>query len=139
MKKRKFTDILCAIIFMAYLVLMVYISIHGFAKGDLDKIAQPFDSDGNPCGEGDFGDYHYLYINDPTSTDFSDNTVCVKKCPKSDTSTVDCKPNTDITDCSKINVYESYGFLSRICIPSAEELLENVRDNINLDYGEESV
>ena len=39
MKKRKFTDIICAIIFISYLVFMIYVSIHGFAKGDLNKIA----------------------------------------------------------------------------------------------------
>lgn len=39
MKDRRFTDIICAIIFIGYIVLMFYMSIYGFAKGDLDKIA----------------------------------------------------------------------------------------------------
>lgn len=39
LKRRKFTDIICAIIFIAYIVFMFYMAIYGWSKGDLDKIA----------------------------------------------------------------------------------------------------
>ncbi len=36
---RKFTDILCAILFFAFLIFMGVISIIGYSQGDLDNIA----------------------------------------------------------------------------------------------------
>ena len=43
--------------------------------------------------------------------------VCVKECPKTDTDKIECIPNTDITSCDDLNVYATYGFADRICVP----------------------
>lgn len=49
---------------------MFYMAIYGWSKGDLGKIAQPIDSSKNKCGQGDYEDFKYLYINDPIDDKF---------------------------------------------------------------------
>ena len=96
-KDRSCTDLLCAIIFIAFLCCSIAASVYGFATGDISNIAQPFDSDGLACGRGEAKNFPYLYFNKPLSTDYVKETVCVKACPREDTETVDCKANTDVT------------------------------------------
>jgi len=76
------------IIFAAFLLLMVIISIIGFQKGDPYKIVTPFDASGNICGESvDFEDYPYLYWPEAISEasgldpDAYQKTICIKECP----------------------------------------------------------
>ena len=93
LKRRKFTDIICAVIFLAYIVFMFYMAIYGWSQGDLDKVAQPIDSSKNECGKGDFSDFRYLYIKDPASAKFMENTVCIVECPRESDDVIVCKPN----------------------------------------------
>ncbi len=94
--KRKFTDVICGIAFVAFLLLMAYMSIWGYAKGDLDNIAVPFDSSGNACGRGDRKDFPHLFVS-LVNDEFSiDKSVCIKECPKKDSDTVECVPNDDL-------------------------------------------
>ncbi len=69
----------------------------------------------------------------------SDRTVCIKECPRSPSDEIECRPNTDIINCNDLNVYDSYGFVSRICIPSASELTEKVKSEVHIDYVNESI
>lgn len=133
-KTRKFTDILCALLFLASLILLTIIAIHGYTKGDLNNIAQPFDSSSNKCGEGKFSSHKHLYINNPTQILNTSFSVCVKKCPKSEDDLINCIPNKFITNCNQLKIYKSYGFMGRICIPSAKELMRNVKDKVNVSY-----
>jgi len=89
---RSCTDVFMCIIFSAFLLLMVVISIVGFQNGDPYKIVTPFDSDANICGESEgFEDYPYLFwpefLSNAASadTDAYKTTVCVNICPKYDT------------------------------------------------------
>ena len=56
-RERKCTDILCALLCVLFVGLIIVISIWAYKEGDLNKIAMPFDSDGNPCNQGDRKDY----------------------------------------------------------------------------------
>ena len=58
--------------------------------------------------------------------------VCVKHCPETEDTKIDCKTNTDIKSCDDIKSYESYGFASRICIPKNPVLTNAVKSHINL-------
>ena len=86
------------------------------------------------CGEGAADGYNYLYVNEPDSSSYNQNTVCVKKCPDSESDNIECVPNTDIISCSFLNVYSSYGFFNRICIPSSSDKGKEVKSNINLSF-----
>lgn len=146
--KRRFTDILFAIIFICFLVLLAVISIWGYSKGDLDNIAQPYDGDKEKCGVGERKDFRYVFIDksvlipdtSPSFSDLVDKTICVKKCPSSTDETVDCFPlKSNLTNCNQLKVYKTYGLFGRICIPSAEDLSGLILNNIDLSYGEEAV
>lgn len=70
-KERKCTDILCLIVFIAYLGAMGFMTVYGFIKGDVDKLLAPLDGAGNFCGvTKGYKNYPYLYIANlmPTST-----------------------------------------------------------------------
>lgn len=58
--------------------------------------------------------------------------ICIKECPATKDSKIDCYPNTDIKNCSDIKIYESYGFASRICIPKNPVLTNAVKSHVNL-------
>jgi hypothetical protein len=49
-KERHCTDILCAIIFFAFLVTSIAVYGYGIKKGDPNKLLIPYDSDANACG-----------------------------------------------------------------------------------------
>jgi hypothetical protein len=71
--------------------------LFGVANGDFKKIGQPYDSDGNACGIGEFSKHGYLFFNDPKNTDLTKNNICVSSCPKTEKDSLDCKPNTTFT------------------------------------------
>lgn len=58
--------------------------------------------------------------------------VCVKRCPPTEETKVECHPNTDIKSCDDIKSYESYGFVSRICIPRNPVLTNAVKSHVNI-------
>ena len=64
--KRKCTDWWCCPVFVAFVVVMVVISIYGFTNGDPANLATPFDSEGNQCGlDKGYSDFPYLYFTNP--------------------------------------------------------------------------
>ncbi|XP_015753847.1 PREDICTED: choline transporter-like protein 2 [Acropora digitifera] len=60
---RSCTDIICCLLFVAYIVGMIIVGIIAFKEGDPDRLLSPTDSNGNTCGKGDYK-------------------VCVSSCPK---------------------------------------------------------
>ena len=138
-RPRKCTDIICLIIWILFWGLIIGVAIFSFVKGDLKNIAQPFDSDGNPCGKDNQVDHQFLYINQPQSTKLKDHMVCVKQCPVDEDSTIDCVPNSDINNCSNLNVYKSFGFINRICIPLKIQDTDTIKSNMNISYSQEVV
>ena len=112
---RNCTDILCCIIFLAFLVIMVGLGFYGISKGDPLNILTPFDTAGNRCGmpgQGtagaeDFTDYPYKFFTKfggsnmtggfnsvPISKKELFRSVCVKECPAEAGSRPDCKSNS---------------------------------------------
>ena len=138
-RKRKCTDIICMIFWVLFWSLLISFSIYGFVKGDLNNIAQPYDSDGLPCGRGDAVDYPFLFVNDPFSKDYSKNMVCIKTCPRTKQDGVECVTNNDIKNCQDVKVYESVGFAGRVCIPKNPNLTNAVRKRVNLSKAQEII
>lgn len=134
LKTRKCTDVLCFLVFAAFWVFIFVIAFIGFSKGNLNQIAQPYDSDGFPCGQGDRLDYHFLFINDPFSVKYNENMVCVKSCPTGEKQQVECIPNTDIKKCNDITSYPSYGLAARLCVPTGGMTVDSIKKRFNITY-----
>jgi hypothetical protein len=136
---RTCTDVFCLVAFIIFWIVSVVGVIYGFTKGDLKNIAQPYDSTGNKCGDGATKDYPYVFLdmeslqrnrtvqkqvyNQETNryeTRYVNITdlvsVCVKACPPTSTSPLDCYPNVNVTACSKMKVYGSELYMDRICL-----------------------
>jgi hypothetical protein len=101
------TDVICCLIFVAFLVFLVGAGGYGLIHGQPHLLLTPWDSDGNGCGYSPATkDYPYLYFpyvnlnavqsaaSNPSSASVSDIFkfgACVKVCPLA-TGTVECKP-----------------------------------------------
>jgi choline transporter-like protein 2/4/5 len=53
LKKRSCTDIICLLIFAAYVGFMIYLFIYGLIRGDFERITNGYDAAGNVCGDDD--------------------------------------------------------------------------------------
>ncbi|XP_032241921.2 choline transporter-like protein 4 isoform X2 [Nematostella vectensis] len=90
---RSCTDIICCLIFVAYIVGMVVVGIVAFAEGDINRLLLPTDSQGKVCGKDPaYLDKKYLVFFDitkciPKGIPSLSNPkcytpqVCVSKCP----------------------------------------------------------
>lgn len=122
--ERECTDLLCCLVFLAFLVGMVGVSGYGFVYGDPQLFLTMWDADERGCGYSEASkDYPYLYfpivnISEASKMNASIDSVtssmkevlqfgtCVKECPTK-TSTVDClktnfmtgNPNFAFEDC----------------------------------------
>ena len=139
MRKRKCTDVICFIIWILFWISVIAFAIFGYIKGDLGNIAQPYDSDGQACGKDKAKDFGFLYINEPFSSKFNENMICIKNCPANEQDIVDCLTNTDIKNCEDVKIYESVGFAGRICIPKNPNLTNVVRKRVNLSWAQEII
>jgi len=87
--KRSCTDVLCFFLFLAFLGSWAAIAFFGIRGGDISKVLNPTDTDGNVCGNGTFVDRKFLIMFDLTQclnpavlvTGCQTTQVCVKKCP----------------------------------------------------------
>jgi hypothetical protein len=114
---RKCTDIFCALLFIVFTGVSIYAACYGFGKGDLSNIVPPYDSSGNRCGSGVTKDYTFLYFESTSPTNWVDKTACVKSCPISNSSKIECFTNKQVTDCNQLTSRESYSFAKRFCWP----------------------
>lgn len=100
---RSCTDVICCLVFTAFIFGMIVVSAIAFSEGDPLKIFTPFDSDGNRCGlpdqtlsnttgnvMRDFTEYKYKYFTglesvvegaEALKNPSFFNAVCVKECP----------------------------------------------------------
>ena len=65
-KKRGCTDILCLLLFLAFIGGWIFVAYLAFSQGDIDKVLHPTDSKGNVCGRGELEDKPYLMFFDLT-------------------------------------------------------------------------
>jgi hypothetical protein len=105
----------------------------------MEKIAQVIDSDQKKCGEGDRKDYPFIYVNDPFSLKFYENTVCVKACPSTDQSKIECFANHDVKKCSDLTVRGSVLLAARLCVPKVKQIANSVKTAVNIGYVQESI
>ena len=107
-KNRRCTDILCCIIFLAFLVGMLAAAIYGYVNGDPYKLIAPIDGAGNICGfDPGYVEYPKLYIANIIKAAENPHEVfnwgvCVKECPESSTDDVECMttPPNLVTVCN---------------------------------------
>jgi hypothetical protein len=71
---------------------MIFITVYGFAHGNIKKLLAPIDGNNNFCGVGDYKEYPNLYIGNLldavaegalTPSAAFKTAVCVKTCPVS--------------------------------------------------------
>lgn len=133
-RSRSCTDVICALLFIAYMVTMIVFSIMGYVKGNIENVGQPFDSQGNPCGEAAAANYPYVYFTQPSVSGYADHSVCVASCPRSDSSanfTLECFPNRNVPDCAKAPLMTTLPLFKRVCVPLDANLSSIVTSKIN--------
>ena len=102
-------------------------SIYGFTSGNPYKFFSGLDGDGNFCGYSDgYTDYPYLYFADLTASNIWNYAVCVSSCPDGN-STISCHTTTYVTDCNAYEQYDTYNFADEYCIPSYDDLPEDLK------------
>ncbi len=114
---RRCQDIICCLMFVAFLIGMIIVTILGFSQGNPQLVLYPYDEDGRQCGLNDLETYKYLYFYKAAENFKEIKTsniiqgVCVSECPKEKTNTLKCKPTKSNPDCSvsDINFYISIG------------------------------
>ena len=128
-ENRGCTDILCCLLFIAFIGGCVAVTILGFSQGNPGALIYIYDEEGNPCGKsGDKAEnYPYLYLYDAIEqlkkkdTAFLNRGICVKQCPINyDTTTLECYPIQNNKECAvkKENIYLSYPWVDKLCVPS---------------------
>lgn len=116
--ERSITDIICCIFFLACTGFAIFLAFYGFIKGNPKNIMQPYDSSGNACGRGDVANYPFLYLTTVNPKEWTKRNACVKACPESESSNVECFTNAEITNCDSLESKKAYNFGNRFCVPS---------------------
>jgi len=90
MQKRSCTDVICLLLFIAFIVAWAAVGIYAFTHGDPNTLFSPTDSQGLRCGvDTEVRDKPYLFFFDLTTCAAPDAIasgcrtpqVCVRKCP----------------------------------------------------------
>lgn len=148
-QKRRCTDCICCLTFVAFLVSFVAVGVVGFMQGDPYLLAFPHDSSGFQCGRKDrvTADYKYLYYPSPIYE--PDYKICLKHCPEiKQQDDIECFKNRWVTECrprfilridndtSPFFSYASTPFLKRFCLPvkglddDLDEAFDRVLNNV---------
>jgi len=132
-RERGCTDILCAIVFIAFLGSMAYLTWMGYNAGELPKLLAPINGDFTLCGwknetnpekSYDNMDYPNLLITDwssPIPSSIFASSVCVKKCPESATDEIEFLPTANVAELPEEGgdwKVKSYSVM-QVCIPSS--------------------
>lgn len=129
-RDRGCTDILCLIIYIAFIGAMIYATIFGYTNGNVKKLTAPIDADNNFCGFGDNAGFDSMVL---SSYEISkvygilSAGICVKECPTKATvwtegTNIKCpakfKAAPDCSGFTKKKTYDSYDAFG-ICIPKS--------------------
>ena len=113
---RECRDIICCLLFIAFLVGMVLCAQYGYNNGDITMLLSSYNSKGNACQ----GDHHLLYLPSLFSGDsIWENSCCVSNCPK-DTESVNKDTNGGCID-RNIATYTTGDYFKRYCLPVYEK------------------
>ena len=135
-KHRRCTDLLCCIVFLAFIGGMIAETIYGYVNGNPDKLIAPIDGNANICGYTDgYKDYPDLYIGDLSAAtanplNFFQYGICIKSCPTSPTDPIECIPTTYVPDCTP-TAGEEYSTtdIFHYCVPEYDSLPASIQDN----------
>jgi len=123
-KKRQCTDVLFALLFVFFWVASTYFLWRYIMTADFSILTQPYDSEGNACGQAtsqrDLTQYPYLFFNftEQENPDASIRYVCVKYCPTREDESIPCYRNKYVTSCSQLSSYPTEEFLVNFCGPT---------------------
>lgn len=135
-KNRRCTDILCCIIFTAFLGGMGAATIYGYINGNPGKLIAPIDGNSKICGYSEgYEDYPRLYLDDiieaaANPTNVFAYGVCVKNCPESPSDPIECKTTSTVTSCTP-PAGEEYSTTEILdyCFPNYDSLPQAAKDN----------
>ena len=147
LENRRCTDILCCLIFLAFLIAWVICGFYGFSNGNPALLTHPFDMANNQCGLSgtNASSYPYLYFPFPFPGEI-DYRLCLKNCPSTGDNTTECLVNSQITNCSFYwsefsnsstytattrGIYNARGYLDRFCLPKGNLTLCSSTTNSN--------
>lgn len=134
-------DILCLIVFLAFISVMMGCTVFAFKEGHAGKLLSSYDKNNHFCGYNengvDLSAYPYLYIPSlPKSGSKSlfNEAVCVKSCPAKDAK-IECSPDVASSEprCQKGAEYRT-STLGAYCIPrgikgeQGEQLKKGIMD-----------
>jgi len=88
-KRRSCTDVLCFLLFLAFIGGWVFVAYLGSREGDISRVIYPTDSQGNVCGQGSMQGRDFLLLFDLTQclnpavliSGCTTPHVCVSHCP----------------------------------------------------------
>ena len=126
-RNRTCTDLFCAVIFLIFTLSSIGIAFYGFLKGDLKNVVQPYDSSGNACGRDLTHHHPYLYLQSTSEAFWAAKTACVKACPTTEQSGVDCYTNEQIKQCTDLEIKPTYTFAGRFCWPKGIDMSETAK------------
>ena len=126
-EERHCTDILCLAVFLAFIGVMMGMTMWGYKNGDIVRLLSPFDYNGKICGS-DVGYENYpnlyLYTIDLDLRTTFNSGFCVKTCPTKTDRTLYC-PEGDHEICTSPDVeaavYATHDVLN-YCIPDLADL-----------------
>lgn len=134
MAKRRCTDVLCLLIFLAACGGIGYIGNYAYTNGDPSLILAPMDAAGNLCGKSPGYEGHkLLWYQNLSTISWLPYGVCVSSCPDETTTVVDCIPTaqtdpqpTNANQCTPMPApYATVNFLNRYCIPNLGSLVDS--------------
>jgi hypothetical protein len=115
-QRRRCTDLFWLLIFTCFLAAVIGVGVVGFSKGNPALLMYPYDTSGNQCGRPGEVTYAYPYLYYPYPGLNNDLRVCVKACPDSLDSQLQCYPTQHVPECPQ--AYPTNSFLMRFCIPN---------------------
>ena len=126
-RSRCCTDIICLVVFIAFVCSMGYATVYGYKNGQVNKLTAPLDAMDNFCGFDAMEGYNKMIFTKFLGNykDILGSGVCVKECPKDGntplTEGVNCKSNTKVS-CSDRAPYVTYDLVD-YCIPTGHASL----------------
>jgi len=143
---RRFTDIICLLVFIIFCGFYGSTVLYGFKNGRPEKLLRPVNGDGLLCGVGGLDDYPYLFFIMKRSNKEM-RAVCVKKCPRESNDTVECYGTQYVKkeQCRDPKYLLGYGtirVLNRFCLPDPDKFpkeLDNEYDNMVGSFGLDDV
>ena len=97
------TDILCLLVWIAFLGSVVFLAVYGAKTGNIPKLIAPVNGDLQLCGAAsDFKTYKYLYFTNFQVQNIKNlftSGVCVDECPSATTDKLKCQNTKGVKDC----------------------------------------